>query len=138
MANVLLPENISKNTLFPNIPREINLSGTNYAVVVPAATNVIRESQKNFALVTSIIVTNTSLRSIPIFAKVTNDVDSKTAFVLYGVNIPPGTAFEVIQGNKFILSENDKLYIYHTDTAEGVADAMVSYVINKPEAEYTV
>lgn len=137
MASVILPQNISKNKIFPNIPREQNVSGTNYAVNVPGTT-AVSEHQKQFALVTSIIVTNKTLRSIPLYAKVTNDIDNTTAFVLYGVNLPPGTAFEVIQGNKFILKENDKLFLYHTDTSENVLDAMVSYVIHKPEAEYTV
>tara|TARA_S200002703_G_scaffold159241_2_gene172022 strand:- start:1573 stop:1983 length:411 start_codon:yes stop_codon:yes gene_type:complete len=134
--NVLLPENISKNKIFENIPREVNVTGTNYAINVPATTT-IRESQKQFALVTSVILTNKTLRSIPIYAKVSNDVDGNTAMILYGVNLPPGTAFEIIQGNKFILKENDKLFLYHTDTSENVVDALVSYVVHKPEAEFT-
>ena len=137
MASVILPQNISKNKIFSNIPRESNLSGTNYAVNV-AGTSAVSPSQKQFALITSVIVTNKTLRSIPLFAKVTNDVDGTSAFLLYGVNLPPGVAFEVIQGNKFILKENDKLFLYHTDISDNVMDAVVSYVVHVPEAEYTV
>jgi len=137
MANILLPQNISKNKKFQNIPKETDVTGTNYAVTIPS-TSSSTEAKKQFALITSLVFTNKTERSIPIYARVTNDVDGETAFLLYGVNLPPGTAFEVIQGNKVILNENDKLFVYHSDSVNNVVDCIVSYVIHRPEAEYTV
>jgi len=60
---------------------------------------------------------------------------SSSAYLLYNVIIPANTAFEVIQGNKFVLKGTDKLKA-STDavggSTAGTVDLTVSYVVHIP------
>ena len=132
MAQVYLPSNISSNVF--KSPTNSESAEANRILTVPAATNPLTDAEKNFALVTSLILTNKSLGSITVNAKVTNSTSS--AYILYGVNVPAGTAFEVIQGNKLILKEGDTLVIWHGSTATNVLDVMTSYTLHQPNAPY--
>lgn len=132
MAQVFLPSNISTNVF--KSPTNQETAETNRILTVPAATNPLTDAEKNFVLVTSLIVTNKTLGSVQINAKVTNA--STSACILYGVNVPAGTAFEVIQGNKFILKEGDSLYVWHNSTAPNVVDVLTSFTLHQPNAPY--
>lgn len=60
---------------------------------------------------------------------------SSTAYLLYNVIIPANTAFEVIQGNKFVLKSGDRLLSFTDNvggSATGVVDLTVSYVVHIP------
>lgn len=132
MAQVYLPSNISSNVF--KSPTNSESAEANRVLTVPAATNPLTDAEKNFVLVTSLILTNKSLGSVTVNAKVTNSTSS--AYILYGVNVPAGTAFEVIQGNKFILKEGDTLSVWHGSTATNVLDVMTSYTLHQPNAPY--
>jgi hypothetical protein len=134
MANILLPANISSNTL--RSPTNVENAEANRLITVPASTNPLTEAERNFALVTSLTVANKTLGAVQVNAKITNSTTS--AYLLYGVSIPAGTAFEVIQGNKFILKEGDSLYVWHNSTSSNVIDVVASYTIHVPNNPYTV
>lgn len=134
MANILLPANISSNAL--RSPTNIENAEVNRLITVPASTNPLTEAERNFALVTSLTIANKTLGAIEVNAKITNSTAS--AYILYGVSIPAGTAFEVIQGNKFILKEGDSLYVWHNSTSSNVIDVVASYTIHVPNNPYTV
>ena len=132
MAQVFLPSNISSNVF--KSPTNVETSDANRILTVPAATNPLTDAEKNFVLITSLIVTNKTLGAVQINAKVTNAASS--TYILYGVNVPAGTAFEVIQGNKFILKEGDSLYVWHNTTAPNAVDVMTSFTLHQPNAPY--
>ena len=134
MANILLPSNISTNTL--RTPTNVEGAEANKLIVVPPSTNPLTDAERNFALVTSMIVSNKTLGAVTINAKIVNGVNA--AYILYGVNVPAGAAFEVIQGNKFILKEGDSLYLWHTSASTNVIDVVTSYTIHVPNTTYTV
>ncbi len=134
MANVLLPSNISSNAL--RSPTNVENAEANRLITVPAATNPLTEAERNFALVTSLTIANKTLGAVEVNAKIVNSTSS--AYILYGVSIPAGTAFEVIQGNKFILKEGDSLYVWHNSTSSNVVDVVASYTIHVPNTPYTV
>ncbi len=134
MANILLPANISSNAL--RSPTNIENAEANRLITVPASTNPLTEAERNFALVTSLTIANKTLGAVEVNARVTNSTSS--AYILYGVSIPAGTAFEVIQGNKFILKEGDSLYVWHNSTSNNVIDVIASYTIHVPNNPYTV
>lgn len=134
MANVLLPSNISKNTL--RSPTNVENAEANRLLTVPTATNPLTEAERNFALVTSLTIANKTLGAVEVNAKIVNSTSS--AYILYGVSIPAGTAFEVIQGNKFILKEGDSLYVWHNSNSNNVIDVVASYTIHVPNTPYTV
>jgi len=134
MANILLPANISSNAL--RSPTNVENAEANRLITVPASTNPLTEAERNFGLITSLTIANKTLGAVEVNAKVTNSTSS--AYILYGVSIPAGTAFEVIQGNKFILKEGDSLYVWHNSTASNVIDVIASYTIHVPNNPYTV
>ncbi len=134
MANILLPANISSNAL--RSPTNIENAEANRLITVPASTNPLTEAERNFALVTSLTIANKTLGAVEVNARVTNSTSS--AYIIYGVSIPAGTAFEAIQGNKFILKEGDSLYVWHNSTSSNVIDVMASYTIHVPNNPYTV
>ncbi len=132
MAQVFLPSNISSNVF--KSPTNLETSDSNRILTVPAATNPLTDAEKNFVLITSLIISNKTLGSVSVNAKVSNSTSS--AYILYNVNVPAGTAFEVIQGNKFILKEGDSLYVWHGSNSSNVVDVMTSYTLHQPNAPY--
>lgn len=133
MSNVILPSNISKNVL--RSPTNSETAENNRLITVTPAVNPLTDAERNFALITSLIITNKTLGAVSVNAKIVNT--SGSAYILYGVSIPAGTAFEVIQGNKFILKENDSLYVWHDSLAPNVIDVAASYVLHQPVSPYT-
>lgn len=134
MANILLPSNVSSNSL--RSPTNIEAAEANRIIMVPASTGALTVAERNFILVTSLVIANKTLGSVEINAKIVNSTAS--AYVLYGVSVPAGTAFEVISGNKFILKEGDSLYVWHNSSSSNVIDVVASYTLHVPNTPYTV
>lgn len=57
---------------------------------------------------------------------------SVAAHVLYGVAVPSQTAFEVIDGNKFVLGKDDILRVWGDADGTNLMDVVVSYVVYTP------
>lgn len=131
MSQVFLPANITSNLLI-NVSNSISPAPV-YSVNV---TTPLTEAERKFVLITSMMLSNTSLGSVTVNARVTNANTNNSAYLLYKVNIPAGTAFEVIQGNKFILKEGDSLYIWYEESTNLALDAIISYVEHRPNTPY--
>jgi hypothetical protein len=131
---ILLPSNVSTNTLASpsNIEGAI---GNRLIYVVPNILAIV-DAQKRFALITSLILCNKTNSNINVNAKIVNS--SVSAHLLYEVTVPPGTAFEVINGNKITMKEGDELYVWHDSSSEGALDAIVSYTLHDPLTTYDI
>jgi hypothetical protein len=130
MSQILLPANITSNLLI-NVSNNI----TPAPVFSLSPSTPLTEAERKFVLITSMMLSNTSLGSVTVNARVTNS-NGSSAYLLHKVNIPAGTAFEVIQGNKFILKEGDSLYIWYEESTNLALDAIVSYVEHRPNTPY--
>lgn len=131
MSTIYLPSNVTKNSLI-NVS---NNSASPAVLTVLPASNPLTDAEKNFMLITSFMLSNTSLGAVTVNARITNS-GGTSAYLLYKVNIPAGTAFEVIQGNKFILKEGDSLYLWYEETTTAALDAVISHVLHKPSTPY--
>jgi hypothetical protein len=131
---MLLPSNISTNTLAS--PSNVEGGSAGLLIDVPVASGNPPDHQKNFALITSLIVCNKSAGSLGVYAKIVNGATS--AFLLRNLDLPPGQSFEVINGNKFTLKEGDKLYVWHNSLVATDLDAIISYTLHRPLTTYDV
>ena len=91
----------------------------------------------SYGLVTSRICSNktTTPRKYSLILEKNTSSGTNSSFILYEVTIPANTAFEVIQGNKFILKDGDRLKAYSdavAGTTAGVVDVTISYVVHIP------
>lgn len=131
MSQILLPSNVTSNTLV-QVSNSINSPAV--LSVVPS-TNPLTNAERNFVLITSMMLSNTSLGAVTVNARIVNS-GGTSAYLLHKVNIPAGTAFEVIQGNKFILKEGDSLFLWYEETAVSALDAVISHVLHVPNTPY--
>ncbi len=122
----IYPTNKFKSSIYPNL-------STNAA----SPTEVYSDAEvsgEGYSLITSMIAANKTETPRKISLLIEKG-GSSSAYLLYNVIIPANTAFEVIQGNKFILKGTDKLKA-HTDavggSSAGVVDLTVSYVVHIP------
>lgn len=127
----IYPVNKFKSNIYPGI-----------AINSVSPTEVYNDAEvvgEGYALVTSMIAANktdTPRKFSLIIEKATGGLTNQ-AFLLYNVIVPANTAFEVIQGNKFILKDNDRLLAYsdaEAGTTSGVVDVTVSHVVHIPPA----
>jgi len=122
----IYPTNKFKSSIYPNL-------STNAA----SPTEVYSDAEvsgEGYSLITSMIVSNKTETPRKI-SLIIEKGGSSSAYLLYNVIIPSNTAFEVIQGNKFILKGTDKLKAFTDavgDSAVGVVDLTVSYVVHIP------
>ncbi|AEZ65586.1 hypothetical protein [Cyanophage S-TIM5] len=91
----------------------------------------------SYGLVTSLICSNktSTPRKYSLILEKNTTSGTNSAFLLYEVTIPANTAFEVIQGNKFVLKDGDRLKAYSdavAGTTAGVVDVTISYVVHIP------
>lgn len=91
----------------------------------------------SYGLVTSLICSNktTTPRKYSLILEKNTSSGTNSSFILYEVTIPANTAFEVIQGNKFVLKDGDRLKAYSdavAGTTAGVVDVTISYVVHIP------
>jgi hypothetical protein len=131
---ILLPSNVSTNTLVS--PSNIEGAIGNRLVYVVPNPNAIVATQKRFALITSLILCNKTNSTVNASAKIVNS--STSAYLLYEIPVPPGTAFEVVNGNKITMKEGDELYVWHSASTNGVLDAIVSYTLHDPLTPYDI
>ena len=121
----IYPVNKFKSSIYPAI-----------SINPTAVTQVYNDAEvtgDGYALVTSMIAANKT--DTPRKLSLLIEKDSTQAFLLYNVVVPANTAFEVIQGNKFILKQGDRLLAYSDAEAgaqAGVVDMTISYVVNIP------
>lgn len=122
----IYPTNKFKSSIYPNL-------STNAA----SPTEVYSDSEvsgEGYALITSMIASNKTETPRKINLIIEKG-GSSSAYLLYNVIIPANTAFEVIQGNKFVLKGGDKLKA-STDavggSSAGTVDLTVSYVVHIP------
>jgi hypothetical protein len=92
--------------------------------------------KKNFALVTSLLLCNKTSGNLAVSAKIVNGVTS--AFLFNGLNLPPNTSYDVINGNKFTLKEGDILYVWHGSTSANALDTILSYTLHRPLTTYDI
>jgi hypothetical protein len=134
MSSITLPSNISSNVFLT--PTNVENAVGNKIFTVTPNPQAIAPSEKRFCLVTSIVFCNKTNNNIEINAKIVNGVTS--ARFLNEVVIPPGTAFEVVEGNKFILKEGDEMFIWHNSTTLDVIDVIFSYTLHDPLTPYQI
>jgi hypothetical protein len=133
-SSILLPANISTNSFIS--PNNIEGSSLNRLLFITPSSFGAPDSQKKFALLTSLILCNRINSNLNVNAKIINDANS--AYLLYNVIVPPGTAFEVINGNKITMKEGDELRVWHNSTSENVLDATLSYTLHNPLTLYDI
>jgi flagellar basal body rod protein FlgF len=128
MASIY-PVNKFKSNIYPGLS------------ISPASpTTVFSDSDvagEGYGFVTSIIAANKTAtpRNLNLIIEKTGGGTTNSAYLLYNVTVPANTAFEVIQGNKFILKSGDKLKAFtdaEAGTTSGVVDMTVSYVVHIP------
>jgi hypothetical protein len=85
-----------------------------------------------YAMILSIIASNksTTTRGLNVTLQKSGSADS--VYMLYDVALPSRTAFEIIQGNKFILKNGDSLKAFADADGADFIDVIVSYVIYTP------
>lgn len=131
---MLLPSNTSTNKFASPINNENAEAGR--LITVPANTGAAEDYQKNFALVTSLLLCNKTGSNLAVSAKIVNGVTSVQ--LLYAINIPPNVSYDVISGNKLILKEGDSLYVWHNSISANALDAVLSYTLHRPLTTYDV
>lgn len=85
-----------------------------------------------YAMILSIIVANKSTTTRNINVTLQKSGGTSTAYLLFDVAIPSQTAFEVIQGNKFVIERGDKLVAWGDADGTDLIDMVVSQVIYTP------
>lgn len=128
MASIY-PVNKFKSNIYPNL-----------SISSASPTTVFNDSEvagEGYGFVTSIIAANKTAtpRSFSLLIEKTSGGTTNSAYLLYNVIVPANTAFEVIQGNKFILKSGDQLKAFtdaEAGTTTGVVDLTISYVVHIP------
>jgi hypothetical protein len=131
---MFLPSNTSTNKFAS--PTNTEGAEAGRLITVPANTSATEDWQKNFALVTSLLLCNKTATNLAVSAKIVNGITS--AFILNGLNLPPNTSYDVINGNKFTLKEGDILYVWHNSTAANALDTVLSYTLHRPLTTYDI
>ena len=132
--STILPSNTSTNKL--SSPSNVEGAEAGRLITVPANTSATEDWQKNFVLVTSLLLCNKTSNNIAVSAKIVNG--SESASLLNGLNLPPSTSYEVIEGNKFILKEGDSLYVWHNNPSPNSLDSILSYTLHRPLTTYDI
>ena len=129
---MLLPSNTSTNVF--NSPTNVEGAEAGRLITVPVNAGAVSDWQKNFVLVTSLLLCNRTATAIAISAKIVNTTTS--ARILSGLNLPPNTSYDVINGNKFTLKEGDQVFVWHDNLAFNALDTVMSYTLHRPMTTY--
>jgi len=129
---MLLPSNTSTNEFASPTNDENSSSGL--LITVPVNSGAAQDYQKNFALVTSLILCNKTNTNLAVSAKIVNGASS--AFLLNEISLPPNVSYDVISGNKITLKEGDKLYVWHNSSLNNALDVVMSYTLHRPLTTY--
>ncbi len=131
---MLLPSNTSTNIF--RSPTNTEGAEAGRLITVPDNASAGDDWQKNFVLVTSLLLCNKTTTNLPVSAKIVNGVTS--AYILNGINLPPNTSYDVISGNKFTLKEGDQVFVWHGSTASNALDVVMSYTLHRPLTTYDI
>jgi hypothetical protein len=131
---MLLPSNTSTNKFASPTNAEGDVSGR--LITVPVNSEAVADYQKNFVLVTSMLLCNKTSVNLGVSAKVQNG--TSVAYILSGINIPPNVSYDIIQGNKFTLKEGDELYVWHDNLDPSSLDVLLSYTLHRPLTTYDI
>ena len=85
-----------------------------------------------YAMILSIVASNKSTTTRGLNVTLQKSGSANSVYMLYDVALPSRTAFEVIQGNKFILKNGDSLKAFADADGTDFIDVIVSYVIYTP------
>jgi hypothetical protein len=131
---MLLPSNTSTNIF--RSPTNTEGAEAGRLITVPANASAAEDWQKNFILVTSLLLCNKTTTNLSVSAKIVNGVTS--AYILNSINLPPNTSYDVISGNKFTLKEGDQVFVWHGSTASNALDVVMSYTLHRPLTTYDI
>jgi hypothetical protein len=131
---MLLPSNTSTNKLAS--PSNVEGGSAGLLLEVPVSSGTTYDYQKNFALVTSLILCNKTSSGLSVSAKIVNG--STSANLLNNQNLPPNYSYDLITGNKLILKEGDKLYVWHNSPSANSLDSILSYTLHRPISTYDI
>jgi hypothetical protein len=131
---MLLPSNTSTNIF--RSPTNTEGAEAGRLITVPANVSAAEDWQKNFILVTSLLLCNKTTTNLSVSAKIVNGVTS--AYILNSINLPPNTSYDVISGNKFTLKEGDQVFVWHGSTASNALDVVMSYTLHRPLTTYDI
>ena len=131
---MLLPSNVSTNKFAS--PNNVEGASVGLMIDVPVASGTPEDYQKNFALVTSMLLCNKTGANLAVSAKIVNGLTS--AFILNGLSLPPNVSYDVVSGNKITLKEGDKLYVWHNSISANALDVVFSYTLHKPLTTYDI
>ena len=85
-----------------------------------------------YAMLLGVIVTNKSTTTRSINMTLQKAGSTESAYILYDVAIPSQTAFEVIDGNKFVIQRGDKLVGWGDADGTDLIDMVISQVVYTP------
>lgn len=131
---MLLPSNTSTNVF--RSPTNIESAEAGRLITVPVNSGAVNDWQKNFVLVTSLVLCNKTSTNLSVSAKIVNGITG--AFILNGLNLPPNTSYDIIDGNKFTLKEGDQVFVWHGSTASNALDTVMSYTLHRPLTPYDI
>lgn len=131
---MFLPSNTTTNVF--RSPTNVGGAEAGLLLTVPVNAGAEEDWQKNFVLVTSLLLCNRTTTNLAISAKIVNNTTS--AHILSGLNLPPNTSYDVINGNKFTLKEGDQVYVWHDNLAFNALDVVLSYTLHRPLTTYDV
>lgn len=133
---MLLPSNTSTNKL----ASPTNLEGAEAGLLLTVRPNTLasEDYQKNFALITSMLLCNRTSSNLAVSAKILNG--NTSAYLLNNINIPPNVSYDAISGNKITLKEGDALYVWHNNNTNvtGALDVVLSYTLHRPLTTYEI
>lgn len=120
----MYPLNTFNSATYRNIA---NASGSSTSIfdtsIIPA---------NGYAIILSIIFSNKSATARSAFMTLQKNGSANPAYVLYDVAVPPQTAFEIIDGNKFVIKNGDLLKAWVDVDGLNLVDAVVSYMVYTP------
>lgn len=131
---MFLPSNVSTNKFATPNNTEGDASGL--MIDVPLSSGTQFDWQKNFALVTSLMLCNRTNGNVGVSAKIVNGITA--GFLINGINIPPNLSYDIISGNKITLKEGDKLYVWHNNSSANALDAVISFTLHRPLTTYDI
>ena len=131
---MLLPSNTSTNVF--RSPTNTEGAEAGRLITVSANSSAVDDWQKNFVLVTSLLLCNKTGSNLGVSAKIVNGPNS--AFLLNTINLPPSISYDVISGNKITLKEGDQVFVWHNSTASNALDVVMSYTLHRPLTTYDI
>lgn len=130
--STIFPSNTSTNKFFS----PTNSEQEGFVFTVPVNNSATEDWQKNFALLTSVLLCNKTSTNIGVSAKLINGVTGSV--ILNSLSLPPNTSYDIISGNKITLKENDSLYVWHNSSLPNALDVVTSYTLHRPLTTYEI